>query len=375
MTGAYDLEQTMDGWVFQRSDPGGRQPARIRMRLDGIVASLEDGTTVQIPWKGMRLNSEPDGEVVYCITADGAERIFSDDPDFLRAVEAAGGNDLSDALARMEGMRISTPWTQHLGCAGCLVLSIALLVSVPRLFRWGVDSTVEALPYSVDEIIGEQVWGSMDLGGEEISDPKVRAVVQAIFDRLTPHTHFPEAEFQFKIIDSEVVNAFALPGGYITVFTGLLTEASSPAEVAGVIAHEMAHVTHRHGLRRMAHSVGIWASVTLLLGNTDVLASIARDLFTLASVNGYSQEQETDADLEGVRMLMAAQIDPVGLAHFFEHLAQVHGDVPDALAWFSTHPQHEERIAAIEEYAATNAGPREWVALDVDWDAMLEALE
>ncbi|HIF40679.1 MAG TPA: M48 family metallopeptidase [Planctomycetes bacterium] len=375
MTGAYDLEQSMDGWVFQRSNPEGRQPARIRMRLDGIVASLEDGTTVQIAWKGMRLNAEPGGEVIYCIAADGAQRIFSEDPDFLRAVEAAGGNDLSDALARMEGMRTSTPLTNRLGCLGCLALTVVLALSVPPLFRWGVNSTVEALPYSVDEIIGEQVWGSMDLGGDEVSDPEVRAAVQAIFDRLTPHSELPEAEFQFKIIDSEVVNAFALPGGYITVFTGLLTEASSPEEVAGVIAHEMAHVTRRHGLRRMAHSVGLWASVTLVLGNTDVLASIARDLFTLASVNGYSQDQETDADLEGVRMLMAAGIDPIGLAHFFEHLAEEHGDVPDSLAWFSTHPQHEERIAAIEEFAASHGGTDEWEPLDVDWDAMLKALD
>ncbi len=375
MTGAYDLEQSMDGWVFQRSNPEGRQPARIRMRLDGIVASLEDGTTVQIPWRGMRLNAEPGGEVIYCIAADGAQRIFSEDPDFLRAVEAAGGNDLSDALARMQGTRTSTPFTHRLGCVGCLTLTVLFAISVPRLFRWGVDSTVEALPYSVDEVIGEQVWGGMDLGGDEVSDPEVRDAVQAIFDRLTPHSELPEAEFQFKVIDSEVVNAFALPGGYITVFTGLLTEASSPEEVAGVIAHEMAHVTHRHGLRRMAHSVGLWASVTLVLGNTDVLASIARDLFTLASVNGYSQDQETDADLEGVRMLMAARIDPTGLAHFFEHLAEEHGDVPDTLAWFSTHPQHEERIAAIEAFAAATANTDEWEPLDVDWDAMLEALE
>jgi len=339
------------------------------------VASLEDGTTVQIPWKGMRLNAEPGGAVVYCIAADGAQRIFSEDPDFLRAVEAAGGNDLGDALARMEGMRTSTPLSHRLSCVGCLTLTVVLALSVPRMFRWGVDSTVEALPYSVDEVIGEQVWGSMDLGGDEVTDPEVRAAVQAIFDRLTPYSELPEAEFQFKVIDSEVVNAFALPGGYITVFTGLLTEASSPAEVAGVIAHEMAHVTHRHGLRRMAHSVGLWASVTLVLGNTDVLASIARDLFTLASVNGYSQEQETDADLEGVRMLMAARIDPIGLAHFFEHLADEHGDVPDSLAWFSTHPQHVERIAAIEEYAAAHGDTYQWEPLDIDWDAMLKALE
>ena len=74
------------------------------------------------------------------------------------------------------------------------------------------------------------------------------------------------------------------------------------------------------GLRRIAHSLGIWAAISTLFGSADVLTSIAVDLFTLASVNDYSQDQETEADVEGARMLIAGRIDPVGLASFFAKL-------------------------------------------------------
>ncbi len=374
VTGAYNIDVQFDGWAYQRSGPDERQPARIRLRLDGLIATLEDGSTIQIPWKGMRLQREHDGGFVYCIAKDGALRAFSDDEGFLRAVEAAGGNDLGDAIARLEGQNTASPLRHKLSCLAVAVLCGFAVFSIPRLFRGAVDGAVDALPYSVDEAIGEAAFESMDMGGEEVTDEAVRSVVAAIIARLEPHTNFPEATFQFKVIESDTVNAFALPGGYLAVFTGLLTQASSPEEVAGVIAHEMAHVTQRHSLRRIAHSVGLWASISLLFGNADVLSSIARDLFTLAGVNSYSQENETEADLEGVRMMIAAGIDPHGLSHFFGHLNELHGDIPDSLAWISTHPQHSERIAAIEALAEGAGADRDWQPLDVDWDGMLVAL-
>jgi len=243
------------------------------------------------------------------------------------------------------------------------------------LFRAAVGATVDSLPYEVDQAIGESVWGQMDLGGEEVDDPVVRDAIQVMLDRLAPHRSLEEAEFTFKVIDSEVINAFALPGGFIVVFTGLMCEADSPEQVAGVIAHEIAHVTERHGLRRLAHGLGIWAAVSLVSGNTDILTSMALELFTLTRVNDYSQDQESEADLEGTRMLVAARIDPAGLADFFAKLEAQGGELPDSLAWFSSHPQHRERVRAIQAHAAELGAPEEYEPLDLDWEAVLAALE
>jgi len=260
---------------------------------------------------------------------------------------------------------------------GCLIVLLALAAifwGLPRLFRATVDGAVGALPYTVDEAIGEAVFDSMELGGEVLEDPILTEAVQAILDRLTPHSSLPTATFTFKIVDSEQVNAFALPGGFIVVYTGLLAQADDPGQVAGVLAHEMAHVTQRHGLRRIAHSLGIWAGISMIFGSGDVLTSIAVDLFTMANVNDYSQDQETEADLEGARMLIAGRIDPAGLASFFAKLAAEHGDVPDSLAWFSTHPQHKERVAGITAYADEHARGVVYEPLDIDWEVVLEHL-
>ena len=281
---------------------------------------------------------------------------------------------MNDALSRMQGQHVTSRRRHLTGCLIVLVALAAVFWGLPRLFRATVNGAVSALPYTVDEAIGETVFDSMELGVEVLEDPILRDAVQAILDRLSPHSSLPTATFTFKVVESEQVNAFALPGGFIVVYTGLMREADDPGQVAGVLAHEMAHVTQRHGLRRIAHSLGIWAAISTLFGSADVLTSIAVDLFTLASVNDYSQDQETEADVEGARMLIAGRIDPVGLASFFAKLEAEQGDVPDALAWISTHPQHKERVAAITAYADEHASGVVYEPLDIDWEAVLEHL-
>jgi hypothetical protein len=374
MSDPYSFETRLQGGVFRKADPKAKKSAVLRVDPDGVHAEVSDGTTVHVPFRGMHLKEEPDTGTLHAIAHDRSVTVFSDDPDFLRGLEAAGGNDLANTLSRLKGEKVSRPYHQAFGCLLAVVALWAIFWGVPRVYRWTVDTAVGALPYSVDEAIGEAVFGEMDLGGPEVTDPEVRGAVETILERLGPHTSLPDAEFTFKVIDSEVVNAFALPGGYFVVFTGLMREADSPEQVAGVIAHEMAHVTERHGLRRIAHSLGIWAGVSLVFGNADMLTGIAVQLFTLANVNAYSQDQETEADLEGARMLVAARIDPAGLADFFATLEEEMGDVPDALSWMSSHPQHTARVEAITAYAAEHGAGVEYEPLDVDWDAVLAAL-
>lgn len=370
MTDPFDLATELPGGVLRRGDTGGSRAARLRIGPEGIVATLENGEAVELSWRGVRLRENPDGDGVYCTSRDGAVTVHSAHPDFLRALEAAGGNDLNDALSRLAGERVSSRTRHRVGCAVVLALIALAIWGVPRLFHGAVDATVSALPYSVDEKIGESVYDQMDLGGPEVDDPLLREAIQAMIDRLEPHSLIPGAKFQFKLVENEQVNAFALPGGYMVVFTGLMAEADRPEEVAGVIAHEMAHVTRRHGLRRIAHSIGVWAGISIVLGDLDTLSGIAVQLFTLSRINDYSQFQETDADLEGTRMMVAARLDPGGLQDFFGRLEETVGDVPASLAWLSTHPMHRERIAAVQAYVDENAAGVEWAPLDVDWEAV-----
>lgn len=375
MTDPFDLSADLPGGLLRADDRRGSRPARLRVTPERITAVLEDGEEVHLSLEGVRLREAPDGDGLYCTSKDRTLTVHSFDPDFLRALEAAGGNDLNDALSRLAGDRVTSKMRHRLGCVILFALTSLMVWGVPRLVRTAVDASIEKLPYEIDEQIGEVVFESMDKGGTVVDSEVLREAVQAMVDRLAPHSLIPDATFQFVIVDNEQINAFALPGGYMVVFTGLIAEADGPEEVAGVIAHEMAHVTRRHGLRRIAHTVTTVAGISVLVGDVSGLATIALELFTIARANDYSQGQETDADLEGARMLIAAQIDPSGLERFFQRVEEIMGEIPDSLTWLSTHPQHQERIDSVRNYVAEHGAGVEWIPLDIDWEAVRAELE
>ncbi len=370
----FDPTESFEGRLRGKQVPNGSCDARLTVSLEGIQATPTAGPAHQIPLEGLKVRRD-ESQALIATQSDGKWSVTCDDPGFLRALETVAGNHLNDQLARIEGQNVSSRGKHLLGCFLVLAFLGLLIWSIPRLFHSAVQGTVSALPTSVDVAIGEAAEGSMDPGGPLVEDPVILDAIQVMVDRLAEHAVLEGIEYQVRVVESPIANAYALPGGFITVFTGLIAESETPEQVAGVIAHEIAHVTERHGLRRVAHQVGMMAGVSLLFGNLGGLEKIAVELFTLQQVNGYSQDQETDADLEGLQLLIAAEIDPSGLSEFFEIMEAEYGDVPDSMAWASTHPQFKQRIETIERALAESASPPYWAPLDLDWDAVQLAVD
>ena len=155
----------------------------------------------------------------------------------------------------------------------------------------------------------------------------------------------------------------------MVVYTGLISAAESPGQLAAVISHEMAHATLRHGLSRISQTLGLSAAISLIIGDTAGILAAGEEFFRSASINSYSRQQETDADLEGVRMLHAAGIDPSGMPSLFELLKDEHGEVPEALVWISTHPDHASRIQETEQMIHS-LPEKTYKPLDFDWAAL-----
>lgn len=166
------------------------------------------------------------------------------------------------------------------------------------------------------------------------------------------------------VLDHSMVNAFALPGGYIYVMNGLIQKARGPDEVAGVLGHEIGHVRYRHGLQSAIESGGLGFLLGTVFGDfaggTAVLIA-SRALLQ----NAFSRDAEREADLFGVDLMLKAGGDPAGLAGFFGSIEGASG----ALAWLATHPANAERIAAIRAAARDRAlagvalTPEQWTAL------------
>jgi predicted Zn-dependent protease len=154
------------------------------------------------------------------------------------------------------------------------------------------------------------------------------------------------------------------------IFHGLLERTGTPEELAGVIAHELQHILRRHTTRAVIQDVG--TGLLLMAVTGDVTGPLAYGL-EAARVLGelrYSRRAEEEADVEGMKMLLAARVDPAGLIAFFEKMQKEEGAQPKALTYLSSHPMPDERIARLKSLAATGTGASEPVLPGEDWPAL-----
>lgn len=227
--------------------------------------------------------------------------------------------------------------------------------------------------------------------GGAYADPQLQAYVDRIGARLAAASDTPDQRFTFTILDTDIVNAFALPGGYVYVSRGLIALADDEAELAGVIGHEIAHVTARHTAQRYDRQVQGQLGATaaqiggLILGGIlggeagaqlgGQLAGGLGSAGATAYVQGYSREQEFQADELGVRYLSDAGYDPQAMASFLETMnandrlrsGATDGGVP---TWLASHPRTVDRV----ERAIAAAGEAQ-ASGELGRDAFLDAID
>ena len=269
-----------------------------------------------------------------------------------------------DALLRRGRLVSGVGWT--------VIASIALgPILILSLLWWQADRIVGAaadrVPVSWEQELGESAYTQLTLGATVLTEgPSVEAV-GAIGDRLAAHIHSPYT-FRWHVIDDRQVNAFALPGGHVVVFTGLLREAGSPDELAGVLAHEIQHVVLRHSVHGLIRSLGWSATLQILFGGTGPLSGIGAAASQLGNLK-FGRDQETAADVEGLKLLQRAKIDPKGMVAFFEQLASKE----NGIALLSTHPMSADRADRLRtDIERAGAWPTE--PLPVSWSDVQAAL-
>ncbi|MCJ7595589.1 MAG: M48 family metalloprotease, partial [Desulfobacterales bacterium] len=182
-------------------------------------------------------------------------------------------------------------------------------------------------------------------------DPKLASYLNDLCRRMGKLSHRPNLPYQFKILDTSVVNAFAVPGGYIYFTRGILASLNSEAELAGVMGHEIGHVTARHSAEK--YSRAQLAGIGLGLGS--IFSDTFRALSDFAQLGvgmfflKFSRDNERQADDLGVEYASRAGYDASQLAHFFETLEKMNpgSDRSGLPGWFSTHPNPENRVQAV----------------------------
>jgi len=202
--------------------------------------------------------------------------------------------------------------------------------------------------------------------GGEYQDADLKRYLDGLGALLQSTSEMPKPPFTFTLLDSPVVNAFALPGGYVYVSRGLMALANDEAELAGVVAHEIGHVTARHSAQRMSRGVLTNLGVAILGAAVgEPLLSDAAQLASGAYVQSYSRDQEFEADQLGVRYLTRGGFDPEAMSTFLATLGAEHqlalkiagkeGRDP-AGGLFSSHPRTATRVEKAAASARTAAG-------------------
>jgi|WetSurMetagenome_2_1015567.scaffolds.fasta_scaffold38199_3 beta-barrel assembly-enhancing protease len=177
----------------------------------------------------------------------------------------------------------------------------------------------------------------------------VTAYVQSVGDRIAAHSDRRDIAYHFAVIDKNEVNAFAVPGGYIYVYTELMKDADDEAELAAVIAHEVGHVAARHSTERMTAQYGYQFVAGLVLGqNPNAVAKLVTDMAATGGFLKYSRNDELEADELGAKYLYAAGYDPQGMVDLLNKLKGLETAEPTKFeTWFMTHPATSERLARV----------------------------
>ncbi len=182
--------------------------------------------------------------------------------------------------------------------------------------------------------------------------------VKRIGARIAQASDRPGIQYHFTLLESDDVNAFAAPGGFIYVTTGLLAMVENDAELAGVIAHEVGHVAAFHSIRQMQQHLGYSILRNLVFDEDDAKAAGAADIaFNTIIMTGFSRRDEYQADKLGIKYAAAAGYDPYGLANFFVKLQQREreGILDKAFEIVMSHPITSQRRRRAEAYAAEYA--------------------
>lgn len=210
-----------------------------------------------------------------------------------------------------------------------------------KLFGWLGGSQEKEIA------IGRQLAMEVEQQAKMIDDPIITEYVNRVGQNIVLHSD-AKIPFTIKVIDSDEVNAFALPGGFFFVNKGLILAADNEAELAGVMAHEIAHVAARHAMENQgklqAINYGLLATIIFGGGIASTIAQNAGGFGQLLSFLKFSRNAENEADSLGVQYLYAAGYDPTSMATMFEKLNAKNKKKPGTLAKiFSSHPQSLDR--------------------------------
>ena len=311
-----------------------------------------DAVTLEVPLTRLRVRTGKgeDERIYFHDPAQPDWEIITDDFGILDHPGIAQIGNIRERLSADESRRELGRRMRILGyvAAVCVLLIWLAQLAVSAMVR----TLVAKLPPEVEQEIGDAMIAEVELEMNFVDDTNRVAKLALIAAPLVKSIGDGKATINFYIAEEEEPNAFAFPGGHVVVTTGLLKLAERPEELRGVVSHELAHVTRKHGIRKAIASAGPFLIFRVFLGgDSRGMAGLVGGASDLLVRQSFSKQYETEADDVGWQTLVAARIDPRGMIGIFDKLQIHERQQKNAFALpraFASHPALEKRIARLE---------------------------
>jgi predicted Zn-dependent protease len=339
-----------------------RQPATVRITPGGIEIVLRDtGARVWWPYAGLRQTQGfYAGEPVRL--ERGGEALQLTDVAFLTALRAQ-----VPATRR----RLHDPARRRFRVQLVLVAAVVTVAAVAALYQWGLPALARVaaarVPVSWEERLGRAVSDQLAPAARRCVDPERQRRLDAIVTTLLRSRPDQPYTFRIAVLDTPAVNAFAAPGGHIVVYRGLLERTGSAEELAGVLAHEVQHVLHRHATQAIFRQASAGLLMAALVGDVSGIMAFGLEGARALADLGHSRSAEDEADRDGLQMLQAAALDPAGMIGFYEGMQTRGDDAPGMLRYLSTHPAVGDRVARLRALTRHTTGVPVKLLPDYDW--------
>ena len=354
-----------DGMGAAYFDGDSPEPREVSLHIAAgmLQIGLDDGDTLRWPVEEVRQLPDLAGKkgVLLRRTSDPLARLFVMDKTLLSHLPQLTRRTPPKGRGRLAAWAV----------AAVAAVALQIFVLIPLL----ADNLAGFIPPEGERALGEATYGQIrealdETGLNPLAVCEAEAGVAALeklVDRLSGEQDFRQ-QVNVSVLDHKMVNAFALPGGFVVIFRGLIDAAHGPDEVAAVLAHEIGHVASSDPTRHALRSAGSIGVLGLLFGDFAGGAAVLFLTERLISAQ-YSQAAETGADTFAHRVLAEADISPGALGDMFASMRAEHGDAEGVVAHFLTHPSLGERIKAARAAVDENA-TYESAMSEEDWEAV-----
>lgn len=369
--------------AFHDSLPGGKASGQLSLDSEGLTYQVGE-LRGRLPFNQLQfsLGGASNRLVFIKHLAVGDLTLYTSDLNILKNPDLLAHPEAAPQISRARQQR-HFAWGVLVG-VGLLILAIPMLLAWNMEFFTGIAA--RQVPVSWENKLGESVSAqyriSHTLMPRDKSDALLKPLTGALIDALPKSPY----KYQFTIVNDGTLNAFALPGGFVTIHSGLILKAESADELLGVLAHEISHVEERHGVRSIVNNAGIYMLASAILGDVSGLLATVSSAAPMLLSQQYSRRFETDADEKAAALMERAHIDPEGLPRFFEKMIAEEKAMLDkiedekartayktAMVFLSTHPASDERMKHLRELTKTHED--NYLQLNTEFKALQEAVK